>query len=232
MPATLNFTIPHPIPPSLTPTTVLRALQTYEPLVTANPYLVSFRRRAVDVDEIIDDPFFREDGVQLAAFEVVDKIILVPGLASKEITIPCVMQSFAGGVRCRSYAQGGVRVWSTWTLRPRPPPPEPRQDLDRGAAQPLAARGRAMTETLGAPSRDDEWRSGSSHSSTVSSGLQGGDWEWELVEDARVECSSLVKPFVGKSFVRAHKTILKRIVDQIVRGSATGKFAAFGFEQR
>jgi len=232
MPATLNFTIPYPLPPSLSPATVLHALQTYEPLVTANPYLVSFRRRAVDVDEIIDDPFFREDGVQLAAFEVVDKIILVPGLASKEITIPCVMQSFAGGVRCRSYAQGGVRVWSTWTLRPRPQPPvAPAHDTKAGPT--LLARGRAMSDAAAgrAPGEERGWRSGSSHSS-ASSGLQGGDWEWELVEEARVECSTLVKPFVGKSFVSAHRTILKRIIDEIVRGSAGGKFGVFGFEPR
>jgi len=186
MPATLHFTFPYPLPAELSPDLVLAALQTYEPLITPNPYMKSYRRRPVDLSEIIDDPFFREDGRKLAAFEVIDRIVLIPGVASKEVIIPCVMQAFDGGVRCRSYAQGGVKVWSTWTLRP-------------------AARDKEAA--LAADAADEAAA-------------------WEIVEDARVECSPLVKPFVGKSFASAHKEILRRVVDEIIRQSARGSYGS------
>lgn len=38
---------------------------------------------------------------------------------------------------------------------------------------------------------------------------------WELLETAKVECNALVKPFVQKSFVAAHRDILKGTVAEI-----------------
>jgi hypothetical protein len=42
--------------------------------------------------------------------------------------------------------------------------------------------------------------------------------DWELVETARIECGSLVKPFVKKSFSSSHREILQRVVWDIERG--------------
>lgn len=36
---------------------------------------------------------------------------------------------------------------------------------------------------------------------------------WRLIEEARVECNAIVKPFVVKAFQNAHKDICKRILD-------------------
>lgn len=36
------------------------------------------------------------------------------------------------------------------------------------------------------------------------------------MEEARVECGMMVRPFVGRSFVGAHREILRRMVDKLV----------------
>ena len=111
-----------PLPAYLSADIVLEALHTYEPLITANPYAMGFERRPVDVQELVGDPFFREDGHKLEAFVVYDKVPIIPGVgswASKEVTIPCVFQSFSYGVRCRALAQAGVTVRSSYEVRRR-----------------------------------------------------------------------------------------------------------------
>ncbi|EFX00274.1 hypothetical protein CMQ_7276 [Grosmannia clavigera kw1407] len=180
---TLTFHLAIPLPAALSPGQVIQAMHRYEPLITPNPFLVSYRRRPVDLREIVDDAFFRDDGQALAAFEVVDRIVLVPGLATKQVVIPCVMQRFDDGLRCRSFAAGGVRVWSTWRVQP------------------------AVT---GAEALDNDV-DGSPLPSAVA---------YELVEEARVECSVLVKPFVGRSFQAAHMDILRSVVREIMQQQA------------
>ena len=111
-----------PIPASLAPETVIAALQTYEALITPNPYLDRYERRAVEVDEVVNDPFFRADGQKLQAFIVYDCVPIIPGLgswASKQVAIPCVFQSVEHGVRCCARAQAGVTVRSSYEVRRR-----------------------------------------------------------------------------------------------------------------
>ncbi|KAK3292073.1 uncharacterized protein B0H64DRAFT_419447 [Chaetomium fimeti] len=111
-----------PIPASLPPAAVLTALQTYEALIKPNPYLDRYDRRAVEPEEVVNDPFFRKDGQELQAFVVYDRVPIIPGVgswATKEVAIPCVFQSFEHGVRCCAHAQGGVTVRSSYEVRRR-----------------------------------------------------------------------------------------------------------------
>lgn len=175
-PSLTRITTRVPIPAQLEPNSVLAALHTYEPLINANPYLIKFERRAVPIQDLVDDPFFRADGLRLQAFVVHDRVPIIKGVASKVVVIPCVFQSFGAGTRCRADAQGGVTVRSSYEVRRRgevPPGPGEKQRPDAGH-------------------------------------------EWELVELAVIECGSLVKPFVTRSFSSAHQLILQRVVDQVV----------------
>ncbi|CAK7217184.1 hypothetical protein SCUCBS95973_003056 [Sporothrix curviconia] len=227
----LTFHLSYALPASCPPQRVVDALHRYEPLITPNPYLVSFRRRPVEVAEIVDDPFFREDGHALAAYEVVDRIVLVPGVATKQVVIPCVMQRFEGGVRCRSLAAGGVRVWSTWRVAPAGQGPSSGESIDAAAAPPSKKRRSSSRSS----SRDDSRRSRSKPPSqpavlaaaasaaptppatppTTSAFPSSGEG-YEIVEEARVECGSLVKPFVGRSFKEAHVEILRQVVEGVL----------------
>ncbi|OAA55575.1 hypothetical protein SPI_08259 [Niveomyces insectorum RCEF 264] len=227
---TLDFAFACPLPPGCPPGRVLHALHRFEPLITPNPYLVSYRRRPVDLAEIVDDPFFREDGQALAAFEIVDRIVFLPGVATKQVVIPCVMQRFADGVRCRSLAAGGVRVWSTWRVVPAG---TVAAGVTTAAAAAAAAAGKQEGGGRRRSSRESHERQQQqqqtltppatpqrSNDSTASGGGGGsGDSGrgYELVEEARVECSTLVKPFVGRSFQAAHLLILRTVVQEIMR---------------
>lgn len=111
-----------PIPASLPPATVIAALQTYEALIAPNPYLDRYERRPVELNEVVKDPFFREDGHKLQAFVVYDRVPIIPGLGSwamKQVAIPCIFQSIEHGVRCCAHAQGGVTVRSRYEVRRR-----------------------------------------------------------------------------------------------------------------
>ncbi|CAK7245412.1 MAG: hypothetical protein STHCBS139747_006993 [Sporothrix thermara] len=251
----LTFHLAHALPANCPPQRVVDALHRYEPLITPNPYLVSYHRRPVEVAEIVDDPFFREDGRALAAFEVVDRIVLVPGVATKQVVIPCVMQRFDGGVRCRSLAAGGVRVWSTWTVvpagrdqsaaaapekknkrrsssrssrfsrddssrhkrgsssNPAPasravPPVQPRPSPSPPPHQPPATAATAAATSSAAPTPPA--------TPPVAHVLPASGVDYEIVEEARVECGSLVKPFVGRSFREAHIEILRQVVEGVL----------------
>jgi len=107
-----------PIPQDLSPEAVLSALHAYEPLITANPYLVKYERRAVPLEDLVSDPFFRADGLKLQAFVVHDRVPIIKGVASKVVVVPCVFQSFKAGTRCRANAQG-VTVRSSYEVRRR-----------------------------------------------------------------------------------------------------------------
>ena len=176
-----------PLPAYLSADIVLEALHTYEPLITANPYAMGFERRPVDVQELVGDPFFREDGHKLEAFVVYDKVPIIPGVgswASKQVVIPCVFQSFSYGVRCRALAQAGVTVRSSYEVRRR----------SGSSAGPNGSTPEDQQRPAGAPAGD-----------------------YELVEVAQIECGALVKPFVKRSFSSAHQEILQRVVESIVR---------------
>lgn len=111
-----------PIPASLPPATVIAALQTYDALITPNPYLHRYERRSAAPEEVADDPFFGGDGDRLEAFVVYERVPIIPGVgawATKEVVIPCVFQSFERGARCRGHAQAGVTVRSSYEVRRR-----------------------------------------------------------------------------------------------------------------
>ncbi|KAL1899507.1 hypothetical protein Sste5346_002906 [Sporothrix stenoceras] len=239
----LTFNLSYPLPAECQPQRVLDALHRYEPLITPNPYLVSFRRRPVDLTEIVDDPFFREDGQALAAFEVVDRIVLVPGVASKQVVIPCVMQRFAGGVRCRSLAAGGVRVWSTWRVLPagqvvadnsssskrssvRTSRDEGRRSRSNSPAQtPVTAAAtlaQAPTPPATPPTTNGNNPAGAGAGAIVFPESGEG---YEIVEEARVECGSLVKPFVGRSFREGHIEILRQVVKGVLDENERAKMS-------
>lgn len=121
MPASITVISRVPIPSTLDPSTVIQAMHTFEPLITANPFVVRHERRPVPVEDLVDDPFFRDDGQNLRAFVVHDRVPIIPGVAwaSKHVSVPCVFQSFGYGVRCRADAQAGVTVRSSYEVRRR-----------------------------------------------------------------------------------------------------------------
>jgi hypothetical protein len=112
-----SFTLRLPLPTHIPPEEVIAHLQSFDSLITPHPYLVRYERRPVALPDLIDDAFFREDGMRLSAFVVTERIKLM-GM-NKDITIPAVFQSFHNGVRCRADASGGVRVWSSYEVTPR-----------------------------------------------------------------------------------------------------------------
>lgn len=44
-----------------------------------------------------------------------------------------------------------------------------------------------------------------------------GDVEWVLVENASVECSPFLMPFVKRSFEGAHKDIVRMVVEKVAK---------------
>ncbi|KAK4644095.1 hypothetical protein QC761_0049110 [Podospora bellae-mahoneyi] len=119
---TLSVITRVPIPARVDPKAVLASLHAYEPLIKANPYVAHFEQRHLDVSEVVDDPLFLESGTKLQAFIVVDRVPVIPGFGAwgtKEVGIPCVMQSFDHGVRVRANAQAGVVVRSSYEVRRR-----------------------------------------------------------------------------------------------------------------
>lgn len=98
---------------------MLETLQNYKPLIEASPYLKEYERRNIQVEELIDDPFFIEKGSKIQAFVVYDRVPIIPGLgpwASKGVRIPCIFQSVEHGVRCRADSEGGVTVRSSYEV--------------------------------------------------------------------------------------------------------------------
>ncbi|KAK3318032.1 hypothetical protein B0H66DRAFT_221954 [Apodospora peruviana] len=111
-----------PLPAYLDPQTVLDTLQTYEPLIMASPHAKKYERRQIQVEELVDDPFFLENGHKIQAFVVHDRVPIIPGVgswATKGVRVPCVFQSFEHGVRCRADSEAGVTVRSCYEVRRR-----------------------------------------------------------------------------------------------------------------
>ncbi|KAK7741723.1 hypothetical protein SLS53_004783 [Cytospora paraplurivora] len=200
MPATHTIELHFPLPAYLSRDLVIQHLQTYEPLITPHPYLQRYDRRTVDVSDLVDDPFFTEDGWKIESYVVVERVPIIPLLGlSKEVKIPATFQSFPSGARCRADASGGaVRVWSTYEVARR----------DLGAE--FERAGRADSDGVGHNGRDRDVLDDAA-------GLGGGGFpgagEWELVERARVECSAILKPFVVRSFEAAHRDLCRKVID-------------------
>lgn len=111
-----------PLPAFIPPDAVVAALHAYQPLIEANPHLTNYERRPVGIEEVVKDDFFRTDGHRLQAYTCFQRITIIPGVgawATKDISVPCVFQSFAHGVRCRADAGSGVKVWSSYEVRRR-----------------------------------------------------------------------------------------------------------------
>ena len=124
-----------PLPAHVAPEAVIAAIQAYRPLIEANPHLQNYERRGVGIQEVVDDPFFRDDGKRLQAFTVYQRVTIIPGVgswATKDVAVPCVFQSCQFGARCRAEASAGVTVRSSYEVRrrgeirsgskPEPPP--------------------------------------------------------------------------------------------------------------
>lgn len=115
MPATFDVELHFPLPPHLTPDAVIRTLHAYEPLIRPNPYLQSFRRLPVDLDEIVADPFFTEDGSNIVKYEIHDRIPVIPLVGwTSPVVFPAIFQSIPAGVRLRADAAAGTRVRSVY----------------------------------------------------------------------------------------------------------------------
>ncbi|KAB5511619.1 hypothetical protein GE09DRAFT_1256663 [Coniochaeta sp. 2T2.1] len=106
-----------PIPPNVPPEAVISALQAHIPLLSAQPYMVKFEPRAVPVEDLVHDPFFRADGLPLQGFLFQEKVPVIGSLVGIPVVVPCVFQSFAAGTRCRADARGGVTIWSSYEVR-------------------------------------------------------------------------------------------------------------------
>lgn len=115
MPTTFDLELHFPLPPPLLPDMVIQAVHAYEPLIRPNPYLQGFDRLPVDLDEIIADPFFTEDGSNIAKYEIHDRIPVLPAIGwMKDVSFPAIFQSFPTGVRLRAEAAAGTTVRSIY----------------------------------------------------------------------------------------------------------------------
>lgn len=137
--ATIRTGLPRYIPPE----EVVAALRTYAPIMRNQP-LVTHYEPGTELAESIADPFFyggcpvahpkgmrygngtrsssdRDYGEgPFETYDVYERIPLIPGLASKEISFPVTFQDAPGGIRCRADAPGGVTLWAEFKVQPRP----------------------------------------------------------------------------------------------------------------
>lgn len=196
MPATFQLELHFPLPPTVSPELVIQTLHAYESLIRPNPYLQGFTRQPVDLEDVVADPFFTEDGTNITGYEIHDRIPILPVLGlAKDIRFPAIFQAFATGVRVRADAAAGTRVRSIYEVCPRPPQEQAGggEDGDGGSG--------------GQPDGVVEGAAGGRRYSA------GG---WDLVERSHVECSALLKPFVMKSFEAGHRDLGGKIVENIV----------------
>ncbi|KAJ4422879.1 hypothetical protein N0V82_002404 [Gnomoniopsis sp. IMI 355080] len=188
MPATFNLELHFPLPSTLSPDIVVRAIHAYEPLIRPNPYLQGFDRLPVSLDEIVTDPFFTEDGSNIIKYEIHDRIPILAAIGwMKDVSFPAIFQSFPSGVRLRAEAAAGTTVRSIYGVE-------------------RATRGKQQQTAEGMSSTAD--------GSLRSRGPGGGDWE--LVERSHVECNALLKPFVQKQFEAGHRDLCQKVLDNLV----------------
>lgn len=117
MPATFELELHFPLPSTLSPDIVIQNLHAYEPLILPNPYLQGFERSPVNLDEIVSDPFFTEDGDNIVKYKIHDRIPVIPAIGwTRDISFPAIFQSFPTGVRLRADAAAGTRVRSVYGI--------------------------------------------------------------------------------------------------------------------
>ncbi|CAN8101772.1 unnamed protein product [Discula destructiva] len=115
MPATFDVELHFPLPATLAPDVVIRNLHAYEPLIRPNPYLQSFSRLPVNLDEVVSDPFFTEDGTNIVKYEIHDRIPVIPAVGwTSPVVFPAIFQSIPAGVRLRANAAAGTVVRSVY----------------------------------------------------------------------------------------------------------------------
>lgn len=191
MPASFDLELHFPLPSTLSPDTVLQAIHAYEPLIRPNPYLQGFERLPVNRDEIVSDPFFRDDGASwnLVKYEIHDRIPVLPAIGwMKDVSFPAIFQSFATGVRLRAEAAAGTTVRSIYGVERA----REREQMDG-----------ALLGTDGPTTR----------LATTQARPGGG---WDLVERSHVECNALLKPFVQKQFEAGHRDLCQKVLDNLV----------------
>ena len=212
-----NLTVRTPLPCHLPPEEVVAALRTYVPVIK-HQALVTRYERTTELGDCIADPFFyggspvsnpkeRQDAPEqyqngtsyslgdgpFVAFNVYERITLIPGIASKEINFPVVFQDAPDGVRARADAPAGVTVWTVFRVRPKPTDSE---DVSPATSSPSTTR-------------ESSWNVGGWEAEV------DRRREYELVEWVTVETNSLLMPFVSRSMEGAHREICQKVLDEV-----------------
>lgn len=136
-----SLTVRTLLPRHLPPEEVVTALRTYVPVIR-NQALVTHYEPGTELPDSVADPFFYGGGPiahprglghgngtrgssdrdygegPFVTYDVHERIPLIPGLASKEISFPVTFQDAPGGIPCRADAPGGVTLWTEFKVRP------------------------------------------------------------------------------------------------------------------
>lgn len=211
-----HLTVRTSLPRHLPPQAVVDSLRTYVPVIKhqalvthfergaappncdadpffhgeSSPHAPGYRRDASDAPDAPDVPD-QEGGGSFATFNVYERIPLIPGIVSKEISFPVTFQDVPDGVRCRADAPGGVILWTEFKVRPKT------QDSD-GESGGDASSGEGSGWAWGAWEAEVDRRRG-----------------YELVERVTVETNTLLMPFVARSMEGAHREICQKVLDEV-----------------
>lgn len=205
-----HLTVRTSLPRHLPPQAVVDSLRTYVPVIKHQALVTHFERGTAP-PTCDADPFFhgenpprapghRRDasdttdpgyGGPFASFNVYERIPLIPGIASKEISFPVAFQDVPDGVRCRADAPGGVTLWTEFKVRPK----GPGSDGESGGD---ASSGEGSGWSPGAWEAEVDRRRG-----------------YELVEEVTVETNTLLMPFVARSMEGAHREICRKVLDEV-----------------
>ena len=137
-----SVTVRTSLPRYIEPEEVVAALRTYVPVIRNQP-LVTRYAPGTELADCVADPFFyggdpiaHPKGMQhgngwrnssdrdygegpFVTYDVYERIPLIPGIASKEISFPVTFQNAPGGIRCRADAPGGVTLWTRFKVQPK-----------------------------------------------------------------------------------------------------------------
>ena len=206
-----HLTVRTPLPRHLPPQAVVDSLRTYVPVIKHQALVTHFERETAPPG-CDADPFFhrgnpprapghRRDGSSdapepgfggpLATFNVYERIPIIPGIASKEISFPVTFQDVPDGVRCRADAPGGVTLWTEFKVRPKAPDSDGESGGDASSAE-------GPGWAPGAWEAEVDRRRG-----------------YELVERVTVETNTLLMPFVARSMEGAHREICQKVMDEV-----------------
>ncbi|RDW60536.1 hypothetical protein BP6252_11919 [Coleophoma cylindrospora] len=166
-----------PIPSTLTPTDIIAALHNHTNLVTLQPLVVSYDE-VTSTHEYEPDPYFDPSSSPIRAYEIVESVIVIPGVGNwgrYPVKVICQFQNTEDGVKSRAVASAGVVLRATYHVHRSP-----------------------------SSSDDNEIR-----------GYLDNASEWTLTEEATVECSNWLMPFVKQSMEGAHKDICQHLLNKI-----------------